>query len=215
MCLEPPSFYDNDNISFYTHDKSDNLQPPTISLVPTNVPTILPHHNTTVSIMPASLPDVPVIHIPEFNDTNNLINDLLELEPNLFADVCMELAFETPTSPVAQPILNLEQFNYNDTPMSPPLRHTTSIADKQPIGNNIHLIDVPFSAYPHVDQFHIYPAEYVHPCRICLKTIDFNSLLSISHHIPKGGQIMCAPCLLKFISRQRDCNVDYFYRDLF
>jgi len=51
-------------------------------------------------------------------------------------------------------------------------------------------------------------------CRKCGSNINFNMLLKISDHIPKGGQIFCAACLLMMASRKRDNLVDYFHKTL-
>jgi hypothetical protein len=161
ICTEPPSFYSNDNISFFTHE-----QPNT-------------------SIMP----------VPNVIDTFDLINELCQIPNNLSNEQRQ-----------SQIVVSTE------SPMSPVLNQPSPVHSLTTIGNTV--INAPFTAYPFVDSHFKKPVDYINPCRCCGQSIDFAHLLTIPHHLPKGAQIMCARCLLTFLSRPRDYNVEYSHRNL-
>ena len=135
------------------------------------------------------------------NNTGNLIEELLNLSTTLLLPT--NLPTESPMSPTIK-----EETIINNSASTP-------VIDLPCISENHHLLNAPFTSYPYVDLIPSYNPNYIHPCRCCLKTINFSTLLHIPQHLPKGGQIMCAECLLTFVSRPRDLNVHYFHRNLF
>jgi hypothetical protein len=201
VCLEPPYFYDGDNISFFT----SFINQPVHSTATTN------------ATVPIAIP-TELISKPEFNNTFNLIEELCQLPLDTLipscsvpfvADVSMQLTTKPTDTLIVQPASNnIDLFHFIDSPLSPCYQPPNQ---QKKIDN----LNAPFTSYPRIEPHYVYPPDYVKPCRKCNNKIDFNALLSIPNHLPKGQQIMCAPCLLSFISKPSDFNVDYFYRSLF
>jgi hypothetical protein len=194
-----------------------NLSPSSPNNNPSTDTDIKPNNFKPISAASFLLPDEMCIEPKSFytNDCisfeTSFINQRISptnVQADLFKDIPLP-PFNDTAHLINELVLLDDIF---ESPMSPD-DCSSALRAVPSIGADKYLYNAPFTSYPRVEVHH--SPDCAKLCRCCRQTIDFTTLLTIPQHLPKGSQIMCAKCLLTFISRPRDPNLDFFYRNLF